>query len=150
MLLKSVKPSALMGSNADDDYLKTVFKFGDTTAADAQIKALAAYGVKAQFRQNLTWDDIEAQLKKGIPVPIGILHHGSASAPTGGGHWLVIIGRSGDGSQLIVHDPYGDLDLVNGGYPGPTNGAGLRYSKQNITPRWRVRGAGGWGIIAGK
>ena len=149
MLLNTLKPNAVKGANGDDEYLKTVFRFGDTTIADAQVKALAQYGVKAQFRQNLDWKDIDAQLAAGVPVPIGILHHGPVSKPTGGGHWLLIIGRKGDGSGYFVHDPFGDLDLINGRYIS-TNGKQLVYSKKNLSPRWRVGGTGGWGIIAQK
>lgn len=149
MLLKTLRPTTLMGSNADDDYLKTVLKYGDTTIAQAQVKALATYGVRAQFRQNLDWPDIDRQLAAGIPVPVGILHHGPVTAPTGGGHWLLIIGRKADGSGYFVHDPFGDLDLVNGRYVS-TSGQRLVYSKKNLSPRWRVRGAGGWGIVATK
>ena len=149
MLLNTLKPNTLKGANGDDDYLKTVFRFGDTTIADAQVKALAQYGVSAQFRQNLTWADIDNQLKAGVPVPIGILHHGTASNPTGGGHWILIIGKKADGSAYFVHDPFGDLDLANGGYLS-SNGKQLAYSVKNLTPRWRVNGTGGWGVIAKK
>lgn len=150
MLLNFLKPNVLKGANGDDQYLAQVFNYGDTTSSAAQIKALAWFGVKAQFRTDLNWSDVDAQLAKGIPVPIGILHHGPVSAPTGGGHWILIVGRTADGSKYYVNDPYGDLDLVNGGYPGPTNGNHLLYSKANLSPRWRVNGTGGWGVIASK
>jgi len=150
MLLRHLKPGVLPNTaSADDTYLNRVFKYGDTTEAAAQIKALAYYGLKAEFRQNLTWKDIEQQLEKGIPVPIGILHKGHVSNPKGGGHWILIIGRTADGSGYYVHDPYGDLDLIRGNYVS-TNGKALTYSRKNLTPRWQVRGALGWGIIAHK
>jgi hypothetical protein len=72
-------------------------------------------------------------------VPIGILHHGPVTAPTGGGHWLIIIGRSEDNTKYVVNDPFGDGDLVNGGYPS-SNGKGLLYSKKNLGPRFMVEG----------
>lgn len=150
MLLNYLRPGLLKGTNGDDQYLNQVLKYGDTTSSDAQVRALNHFGLQSRFSANLNWADVENQLKKGIPVPIGILHHGPVSAPGGGGHWLLIIGRKADGSAYYVNDPYGDLDLVNGGYPGPTNGARLLYSKRNLEPRWRVKGAGGWGIIAKK
>lgn len=150
MLVNTLKPNTLKGPNGDDAYLQTVFKFGDTTAAAAQVKALAAYGIKAQFRQDLAWTHVDAQLAKGIPVPIGILHHGPVTAPTGGGHWLLVVGKTADGKHYVCNDPYGELSLVSGGYPGPTNGRQLRYSVKNLTPRWRVNGTGGWGILAQK
>lgn len=155
MLLQALKPGTLKGANGDDAYLQTVFKYGDTTIADAQIKALREYGISAQFRQNLQWADVDAQLMKGIPVPIGILHHGTAAKPQGGGHWIIIIGKQSNNTdtinddQYITHDPFGDLDLVNGGYPS-SNGQKRIYSRKNLDPRWRVNGTPGWGIIAQK
>ena len=147
MLLKFLKPSSISG---DDQYIQTVFKYGDTTAAPAQISALASYGLKAEFRQDFGWSDIDSQLVRGIPVPIGILHHGPVSKPTGGGHWLVIIGRNEDNTRYVVNDPFGELDLINGGYVS-TNGKGLLYSKKNLGPRFLVEGPGtGWAIRASK
>lgn len=156
MLLQALKPGTLKGPNGDDEYLKTVFKYGDTTSADAQIRALRDYGINAQFRTNLEWSDVDAQLEKGIPVPIGILHHGKLGGPLSGGHWFIIIGKKSNNpgtvndDQYIVHDPYGELDLINGGYPGSHNGQKLLYSRKNLTPRWQVNGTRGWGIIAQK
>jgi GH24 family phage-related lysozyme (muramidase) len=136
MLLKFLKPSSISG---DDEYIKTVYSYGDTVYYENQIKALAHYGQKAVFRKDYNWARIDAQLERGIPVPIGILHHGSVTAPTGGGHWLIIIGRSQDNTRYVVNDPFGDCDLVNGGYLSP-NGKGLLYSKKNLGPRFMVEG----------
>lgn len=147
MMLKGLKPSSITG---DDQYLKTVYTYGDTTEYTAQIKALKFYGVKAEFYQNGSWADIEAQLDKGISVPIGILHKGPVSAPTGTGHWITVIGYTEDKSEYYVHDPYGNLNLVSGGYVS-TDGKSLRYSKKNLGPRWLVEGArSGWYIKAFK
>ena len=147
MLLKFLKPNSISG---DDQYIKTVYKYGDTTSAAAQLSALSSYGLKAEFCQDFGWSDIDSQLVRGIPVPIGILHHGPVSAPTGGGHWIVIIGRNEDNTRYVVNDPFGELDLVNGGYVS-TNGKGLLYSKKNLGPRFLVEGPGsGWAIRAFK
>lgn len=146
MLVAYLKPSALSGPNADDVYLKRVLQYGDTTSADAQLKALASYGIKAAFRQNCGWDDIATSIGRGVPAALGILHHGPSSKPTGGGHWLLAIGVTE--SHVLVNDPYGELDLVRGGYLN-SKGAGLAYSKANLGPRWMVEGPGtGWAIIA--
>lgn len=146
MLLRTLKPGALTDSpNADDEYLARVHTFGDTTSSAAQLAALRHFGVKAEFRTNLTDADVESQLRKGIPVPIGILHKGAVTAPYGGGHWILIIGVDGD--DWIVNDPAGDLDLVGGGYTSGLSGKMVRYSKKNLTPRWQVDGTR-WGIIA--
>lgn len=146
MLLKTLRPGTLLGPNGDDTYLGRVLRYGDTTDAAAQLKALAHYGVRAQFAQNAGWDVLTRQIDRGVPVPIGVLHHGPVAKPTGGGHWIVAIGYTDDG--IIVNDPFGEMDLVNGGY---LNGRGrrLRYSRQNLGRRWMVEGPGtGWAIVA--
>ena len=153
MMADYVNPNAIQVSEQEDDYYMKnyVFKHGDTTGSSAQIKALRDLKVNATFRQNLFQSDIESQINKGIPVPVGILHHGHVSAPKGGGHWVCIIGHDKAAGQYIVHDPYGELDLVNGGYYGSTNGASMRYSYANFNKRWMPEGMGtGWGIIATK
>lgn len=150
-----VKPSAIQVSEQEDDYyMRTyVFRHGDTTEASAQIAALKDLGISATFRQNLSESDIKAQINKNIPVPIGILHHGRISAPSGGGHWVCVIGYDDNTKEYIVNDPYGELDLVGGGYYGSTNGFRMRYSYLDLNRRWMVDGGGGfspgagWGVI---
>jgi hypothetical protein len=143
MMLKGLKPSSIAG---DDQYLQTVFSYGDTTDPYTQVKALDYYGVKAKFRQNASWADVDAQLDKGISVPIGILHKGPVSAPSGTGHWIVLIGYTEDKTEYYVHDPYGNLNLTSGEYVS-TNGQKLRYSKKGLGPRWLVEGPkSGWCI----
>lgn len=146
MLVAYLRPNALSGPNGDDQYLRTVQLYGDTTDAGAQLKALRHYGVRAEFRQNCGWDDLERQLRRSIPVPIGALHHGPVSAPSGGGHWMTVVGMAP--SSWICNDPWGEMDLVNGTYPS-TKGKGVAYSRKNLGPRWMVEGSGsGWAIIA--
>lgn len=144
MGLKYLFPEALKGSNADDEYLKRVFQFGDTTQYTAQIKALDYYGVAAQFGQNGTRKLIEAEINKGYPVAVGFLHHGPSFSPRGGGHWILAIGYTD--THIICHDPYGELDNINGGYVKiGSGGREVRYSWRNWLPRWEVDGPGsGW------
>lgn len=147
MLVSALDPDAIDG---DDEYINEVFKYGDTTEAVAQLDALKHFGIDARFVQNADWDLIESQLKLGIPVPIGILHKGSVSDPTGGGHWLTVVGITADKTKLYVHDPFGDLDLVAGKYIS-TDGKYKLYSKKNLGPRFLVEGPNsGWAIIAKK
>jgi len=147
MLLKFLKPNSI---KTDDDYVNTVFRKGDTVSANAQLAALSEYGIKADFKQNGSWADIDAQLALGIPVPIGILHRGPVQSPTGGGHWIIVIGRNADNTAYIVHDPYGDLDLINGGYISD-DGDAKSYSRKNLGPRWLVESPkSGWFIKAYK
>jgi hypothetical protein len=146
MLLATLKPGTLAGPNGDDAYLGRVLRYGDTTDAQAQLKALASYGIKATFTQKADWALVKGQIDRGIPVPLGFLHHGPASKPGGGGHWLCAIGYTPD--ALIVHDPFGEINLAAGGYLNNW-GARLRYSRKNFGPRWMVEGTGtGWAIVA--
>lgn len=132
----------------DVDYLKVVQRYGDTTSQQAHALALKALGVRARFRQNMTAGDLLAELKAGLPVAIGILHHGPASAPKGGGHYITVIGYTD--TQWIVHDPYGELNMAAGGWvkQGGTTGQNQRYSFRNTNPRWLVDGpSSGWGWV---
>ena len=144
MAIKYLLPGALLGSNADDDYLRTVLKYGDTTQSTSQIKACQQYGVLASFYQKGTKQSLLNELKAGYPVATGILHKGHVSRPTGGGHWMLLIGD--DGENGIFHDPYGEMDNVNGGYVTiGRGGKDVKYSWHNWLKRWEVEGKGsGW------
>jgi hypothetical protein len=146
MLLQYLKPGTLTGPNGDDQYLKRVQQYGDTTDPTAQISALSSYGVKARFTKVAGWRVVEDQIAAGIPVPCGFLHRGPVSAPSGGGHWLIVVGHTRD--HLIVHDPFGEADMVNGTTLGGV-ARFARYSRRNFGPRWMVEGANtGWAVIA--
>jgi hypothetical protein len=144
MAVKYLWPQALLGSNADDDYLRTVLKYGDTTNPAAQVRAAADYNVRAVFHRNGSLQSLRDRLKADLPVPVGFLHEGPASAPRGGGHWVLVIGLTD--THVVVHDPYGELDNINGGYPKRgVGGRTVRYSLKNWLPRWEVEGKGtGW------
>jgi hypothetical protein len=144
MAVKYLWPQALLGFNADDDYLRTVLKYGDTTNPAAQERAAADYNVRAVFHRNGSLQSLRDRLKADLPVPVGFLHEGPASAPRGGGHWVLVIGLTD--THVVVHDPYGELDNINGGYPKRgVGGRTVRYSLKNWLPRWEVEGKGtGW------
>lgn len=137
------------GIKDDIDYLKVVNRFGDTTAQETHRKALASLGVRARFRQDLTPTKLMAEIKGGYPVAIGILHHGPVSAPSGGGHYIVVRGFDTAAGNWLVHDPYGELDLVNGGWASqsPTAGKDQSYSFRNLNPRFMPGNSGGWGWV---
>jgi len=143
MAVKFLKPDALKGVNADDDYLKAVLKVGDTVDSSAQIKALASYGIRGSFTQTATVEDIKREINEGFPVGVGFNHHGPLNATTGG-HWILIIGYND--SHIVCHDPYGELDVVNGGYPNPgIGGKSVKYTWANWLKRWQPEGHGhGW------
>jgi uncharacterized protein YvpB len=143
MMLKFLKPNSI---KEDNDYIRVVFGYGDSTASHAQLSALAHYGVNAKFITNGSRDLIKKQIDSGKPVPAGFLHHGSVKKPVGGGHYLCIIGYNSKG--YWVHDPWGDCNLTSGTYDS-TDGKKLHYSYKNFEPRWLVEGSkSGWCIIA--
>lgn len=152
MLLEFMKPGTLRGPDQPDDaYLDQVLEFGDTTSAEAQVAALASFGLDAQFRVDGTSRMVKDLIREGIPVPIGVLHYGPSTAPTGGGHWIVLVGFDDVEGCWYVHDPAGEMDVVGGGYvkSGPVDGRFRKYSYKNLNPRWMVAGEGdGWMIEA--
>ena len=129
----------------DDDYLKLVLRYGDTVSQVAHKKALDSLGIKNQFSTNGNEGELIRTLNLGCPVPIGILHRGSLKNPTGGGHYVTLIGY--DEKNFHVHDPFGELDLINGGYPkaGPTDGKNQRYARTSLMKRWLINSSSdGW------
>lgn len=150
MLLEYLQPGTISGFNGDLEYLERVEQYGDTTDPAAQIKALRSFGVEAEFVTNASFKTLEDQIAKGVPVPCGWLHKCHVSSPCGGGHWSVVIGLLEDGNT-VQNDPYGEANLVQGGYLNTwiTAGEAVNYSRKNWGPRWEVEGAGtGWAIIA--
>jgi len=143
MMLKFLVPTSISG---DDEYLHTVFSFGDSTDSNAQLSALKHYGLNAKFIKNGNRDLIKKQIDSGKPVPAGFLHHGTAQNPQGGGHYLCIIGYDVNG--YWVHDPWGECDLINGVYQS-SDGKKLHYSYKHFEPRWLVEGQNsGWCMVA--
>ena len=127
----------------DDAYNAIRQKYGDSTDAQAQLRALRSLGLEANFVSNGTTCDIRQAIDAGRPCPVGWLHKGHVSAPKGSGHYSVIIGYTKD--AWIVHDPNGPAKLVPGGYGNSFNGASQIYSFKDFNPRWIVEGEGsGW------
>ena len=104
-----------------------------TTDHSSQTEALESLGVKSTWRTDYSLEACKKEIDEGRPVVIGLLHRGHVTAPKGGGHMILIIGY--DEMGYIVHDPNGDLDLVNGGYPNWNSGANLHYSHRNLSRR---------------
>ena len=130
-----------------NEYHRKRPSFGDSTDPSAQIRCLQSFGLEARFVQVGSVEKLKAQIDRGRPAPVGFLHHGTVSAPSGGGHYILAIGYTD--THLIAHDPYGELDVVNGGYPktGGTYGKEIRYSWKNWAPRWSVANDhDGWGL----
>lgn len=127
----------------DDEYNRIRAKYGDTTDAQAQVQALRSLGLEARLITNAAPGMLEALLMDGCPVPVGWLHKGHVSAPTGGGHWTCLVGFTP--TDWIHFDPNGEADMVNGGYVNHTKGKGVLYSRANWDRRWQVPTPGtGW------
>ncbi len=77
----SFGPGVLSGANGDDQYLERVRRYGDNNDPGAHIKALASYGIEAEFTQKASFRTIEAQIPTGIPVPCGYRHRGPVEKP---------------------------------------------------------------------
>jgi GH24 family phage-related lysozyme (muramidase) len=133
---------------SDDAYNQIRSKYGDTTDVNAQVKALASLGIKAQFRKNGNVALLESELRAGRPVMVGWLHQGPLAKPTGTGHWSVIIGYNAE--AFIHNDPNGQANLTNGGYINKTKGAGIAYPRKSWLPRWLLEGPNsGWCMTFG-
>ena len=132
---------------SDNEYNAIRSKFGDTTDSQAQLAALRSLGLQARFVTNAAPGLLETELRDGKrPVAVGWLHQGPYNAPSGGGHWSVLVGFDPD--YWICNDPNGEADLINGGYENHTKGAGVKYSKERFERRWCADGAAtGWAIL---
>jgi hypothetical protein len=148
MAAEFLKPGCLAGAGQPDDrYLALVQRLGDTTIALDQVEALERLGIQATFRNDGRIEQLIAQLRLGFPIPVGWLHHGPVDAPRGGGHWSLVVGWDPATRQVLMHDPYGEANLVGGGYVSTAIGSGKaqRYSERNWGRRWMVEGVGsGW------
>jgi len=136
------------GIKDDLDYLKVVQRHGDTTQQVAHAAALAELKAPGRFISSCSVERAKAELDKGFGLAIGILHRGPVSAPSGGGHYIAI--RGYDATGWLVHDPYGELDLLRGGWARQGHGAGRsqHYSFANTNPCWLLEGpSSGWAWI---
>ena len=135
MVIEGLKPGIVGG---DDQYLEIVLKYGDTVSQSAHMSALDELGFEYEFRMDGSRKELELMLDAGLVVPIGVLHKGNISSPSGGGHWLVVIGQTK--TDFICNDPFGKMDLYAGGYPqrGPTDGRTVLYNKDKLMKRWLI------------
>lgn len=128
--------------SSDDQYYQLLD--ADTTDHSAQSRALDKLGIKSEWHTDLDFDDLDASLKKGKPIVIGILHRGTLDNPTGG-HMIVVVGKTAKG-DYIVNDPYGS---IMDGYTGAVErGRNAVYSRKMLDRRWLADGPkSGWGRI---
>ena len=148
MALDYVSPEKFRGMD-DDDYLRIVFQYGDTVSSTAQLEAARSLGYDVEFFTNGAEQDLVDMLVNGTPVPVGVLHKGHVDSAFGGGHWICLTGV--DETHFWVNDPFGEMDVVGGGYVsnGPNAGNQVRYSRKNLMKRWLIDGSGrdGWDVF---
>ena len=139
----ALKFLSVKGINTDDDYLRIIKRYGDTTEQAAHMAALDYLGVKASFSRVMNKQDVIDQILEGKPVPLGYLHHGDLGHPTGG-HYLCAVGFTD--THLIAHDPFGNMSMVTGHWEatGQEDGKFIHYSWKNFLKRWDVGGGWGW------
>lgn len=126
-------------TGSDDQFSKVRARFGVTTSPAAQVHALRALGLKADFWTNGRRQDLENEIRGGRPVAVGWLHKGRVSQPTGGGHWSVIVGLESP-EFFRMHDPFGEPLLRSGGHLPGSHGAAVLCSWTGFLPRWEVEG----------
>jgi len=144
MCLEFLKPGSLpSGPRGDDAYLRKVLALGKSTDHSVQTKVLQSYGVNSVFRYDLSFDDLDRELAAGRPLVLGFLHRGPESAPSGGGHMIVVCGKT-DSGDYWVRDPYGS---IYDNYTGPVNnGRQVVYTRKTLERRWTVKHPkDGWG-----
>ena len=132
------------GIRSDVDYLRIVNAYGDTTSQAAHAAALRHLNVRARFVTTCDEVQLLAELRAGLPAAIALAHNGPVGSPRDG-HWVSVYGATA--MSWMVNDPYGELDLISGGFAkvGPTAGKAITYSKQNTRRRWCVEGgSSGW------
>jgi hypothetical protein len=133
-----------------DIYNRIRKHLGDTTSVDVQLNTLRTLGLDAEFRTDATFDDLELEIDAGRPVIAMYLDKGSVTDPScdgdGCGHVVLVVGYNRD--ELIVHDPMGVPDMINGGHKNKDRADYVRISRQAFKPRWEVEGDGtGWIIV---
>ena len=126
-----------------NEYHRVRPKYGDSTDPSALTDPLPAelwfgcsFCAGGQCREAESSDRPWPSRSRWLPAPRHRRH-----APSGGGHYILAIGYTD--THLIAHDPYGELDVVNGGYPKPVEPMAKRF----ITPGRTGRPVGAWRMI---
>lgn len=125
---------------SDDAYNLVRERFGDTTDPQSHLRAVSFLGLKPSFSTTCDRAILERSLARQRPAALGWLHRGPVTRPTGGGHWGVCIGSNS--THLLLHDPFGEPDLVRGGHLPGRSGSSVLCTWGNFRPRWEVEGPG--------
>lgn len=137
MLVRFLKPELL-----ESDFEKSWANFGDTTDHEAGTQCLATFGIKSEWRYDLSKRRIMDQLALGFPVPLGVAYKKS-------GHIVLATGYNEQG--LLIHDPYGVRHGINDSYDVGANGAYDQYTWKTLDQILLDGGpSAGWGRIVEK
>lgn len=99
-------------SMSSEEYNKIRSKYGISTQAEPQRRALRDLGIDSSLRTGGKWSDLRGEIDAGYPIPVGFKYKGS-------GHWGMVVGYKNNG--FVVHDPFGQLGM--GGTWKKTNSA---------------------------
>ncbi len=135
--------------SGDDAYNLIRMGYGDTTSAAAELRTLRHLGLIATFHPKASPDLIRREIDAGRPIAVGWIHLGPLPRGLrGSGHWSAISGY--DATHTIHQDPYGEADMLNGGYVSRWGGRSIRYTWRNWRQRWEVEPIGsGWRFAPG-
>jgi len=136
------------GINTINDYLNVLNKHGNSSSKDAQLKTIREFGYTATFGMSYDGGDIKNNIKKGLPAVVSLISAGPISSPKGSPHSVVITGYDHD--SWLVQDPFGELDLINGGFieRNPVAGKAIKYPFEQFNRRlFAAGGSTGWGWL---
>ena len=96
------------GLPGDNDFIKRVFRKGDTIYHGNQTAVLKEYGFDTKWMTDGDLPFVIDLLKAGFPVVVNILHRGSLSQPTGG-HVIMLNHYDVGAKMFSSRDPFGTL-----------------------------------------
>lgn len=140
MLLKFLRSEAIQSFQ---DYAQLCTH--DDADHHGHTKILDHFGIRSEWRPDLSFEDLNSLLDRGIPAVISVQHLGGNQKPKGG-HTLVVVGRDSE-DTYICHDPLGFGFGSN--YRQNPDGKSVIYSQNSLNNRWLVKGQPdtGWGRI---
>lgn len=128
---RNVEPETIYGEQ--------LISYGDTTDHSAHTACmLEQYGIRSEWRTNISRDCIIEQIDRKIPMPLGVAFRKS-------GHIICAIGY--DDAGLIVNDPFGSRHGATEEY-SVVGGERDRYSWKLLDKIfWDIGPEHGWGRI---
>jgi uncharacterized Fe-S cluster protein YjdI len=132
MFLLSYKPW-LLWNDGDNEYLKKVLTYGDTTDHNVQTKTLSSYGLKTSWKTDKDETAVRKLLSVKTPVVVNILHRGTFPNFRGG-HMILLYDFDNVTGEYIYHDPYGTL---KSNYKRGSNGKSNRIRAKEFMDRWQ-------------